>query len=409
VTWEFPQPEAALIIDVHDRMVHNTSEVHGLVDFPTGYTLQVVPVSATVNPIHPASDNLGSRRTNNPTHEKPRTINLSKTLNPLKSIAAIAQLIAAVYVLWKARGKQLDTYGYAAYSLTVIPYALLSLLNLLVSLAIPEYPMLYLVRNTFLDKLEGEGHIFEGIVGKLEISMAATELQANQALSSTSSQQKSSEERELATFQIPTIQQEQSVQECISSDQARQSEAFLDLLDSKISVTSIVTLSTIDGQSVATCTTDGASKLTVKFKISGETSKPSADIYLEPCGKFRSWTTVCGELWPRVNTKLFPILCMSIFYVLLAIPYAVVFGLTGFAQQQSTVLQRTCLMLWFVLQIYGDMLSQGVNDAFQKRHVLPIGGWIGIMWWVVTLPVVGIGMFIIVWMMILDSEVCTVI
>ncbi|KAF8241871.1 hypothetical protein K440DRAFT_665110 [Wilcoxina mikolae CBS 423.85] len=55
------------------------------------------------------------------------------------------QIVFGAKGLYDARGHQIERYGYAAYSFTVVPYLLMSLLNLIALLCEPQYPALYLV------------------------------------------------------------------------------------------------------------------------------------------------------------------------------------------------------------------------------------------------------------------------
>jgi len=49
------------------------------------------------------------------------------------------------FELYDSVGHQLDTYGYAAYALTVVPYILMSLVNQLAALCQPLYPSKFIV------------------------------------------------------------------------------------------------------------------------------------------------------------------------------------------------------------------------------------------------------------------------
>jgi hypothetical protein len=62
-----------------------------------------------------------------------------------KAIAAIVQIIYASYELYQARGLQVERYGYAAFSLTVTPYILMSFLNLIATACEPQYTAVYIV------------------------------------------------------------------------------------------------------------------------------------------------------------------------------------------------------------------------------------------------------------------------
>ncbi|KAF8248685.1 hypothetical protein K440DRAFT_660728 [Wilcoxina mikolae CBS 423.85] len=79
------------------------------------------------------------------THIKQPPLNLSSNYSAVKAGVAIFQVLYGSWELYVARDTQLQTYGYAAYSLTVVPYVAMSLLNLLATLCRPQYPHVYLV------------------------------------------------------------------------------------------------------------------------------------------------------------------------------------------------------------------------------------------------------------------------
>ncbi|KAI5848769.1 hypothetical protein DFP73DRAFT_592396 [Morchella snyderi] len=72
-------------------------------------------------------------------------LNICYNHSIIKIVAAIFQTLYGSYELFRARESQLERYGFAAYSLSVIPYIMMSLINLLAALIEPEYPMMYLV------------------------------------------------------------------------------------------------------------------------------------------------------------------------------------------------------------------------------------------------------------------------
>lgn len=72
-------------------------------------------------------------------------LNLSCNHPILKIIAAVLQTLYGSYELFRARESQLERYGFAAYSLSIIPYIIMSLVNLMAALIEPEYPTMYLV------------------------------------------------------------------------------------------------------------------------------------------------------------------------------------------------------------------------------------------------------------------------
>lgn len=73
------------------------------------------------------------------------------------------------------RLNQIQEYGYAAFGLTVAPYATMSFLNLLGNLLCPQYPTIFIVESRELDELQHKireqkkEHLFpiNGTVGRL--------------------------------------------------------------------------------------------------------------------------------------------------------------------------------------------------------------------------------------------------
>ncbi|KAF8241761.1 hypothetical protein K440DRAFT_641244 [Wilcoxina mikolae CBS 423.85] len=59
------------------------------------------------------------------------------------------KIIIAAKGLYDAQGHQVEKFGYAAYSFTVLPYLFMSLINLVAVFCEPQYPALYLVE--FID------------------------------------------------------------------------------------------------------------------------------------------------------------------------------------------------------------------------------------------------------------------
>lgn len=52
----------------------------------------------------------------------------------------MVQIVFGMSTLYRTKGNQIERYGYAAYGLTVTPYALMSILNLAGNLMRPDYP-----------------------------------------------------------------------------------------------------------------------------------------------------------------------------------------------------------------------------------------------------------------------------
>jgi len=94
-------------------------------------------------------------------------VQLSTSNSLLKSAIAIVQLMFACFTLYRTRGAQVENYGYAAFGFTVIPYAIMSVINLTANLLTPEYPTLFMVHSDGMDLATEEHNEFDGVVGTI--------------------------------------------------------------------------------------------------------------------------------------------------------------------------------------------------------------------------------------------------
>ena len=95
-------------------------------------------------------------------------IELSSNYNLPKCLIAIFQTLYASATLYETRGDQIQRYGYAAFGLTVAPYLVMSIINLLGIMLTPDYPCVYLVRSSVMDEASRRaGAKFEGMIATL--------------------------------------------------------------------------------------------------------------------------------------------------------------------------------------------------------------------------------------------------
>ena len=92
-------------------------------------------------------------------------IKLYRSKELTSAFVGIAQVIFASITIYRARGDQIEKYGYAAYGLSVYPYLLMSLANLIKLLVCGRYPYVYVLRTDTLVEAEGKGGVFSGAVG----------------------------------------------------------------------------------------------------------------------------------------------------------------------------------------------------------------------------------------------------
>ena len=101
-------------------------------------------------------------------YSHPSTTQLSSVNNFAKGLIAIFQTLYASFTLYHARGDQIQHYGYAAFGLTVVPYIVMSIINLASSILTPDYSVMYLVESEAMEEAKKrENAKFDGVVGKI--------------------------------------------------------------------------------------------------------------------------------------------------------------------------------------------------------------------------------------------------
>lgn len=73
-------------------------------------------------------------------------LQLSCNYSFLAAAAGIVQVLSGSMQIYHASGREIPNFGYAAYSLTVVPYLFMSVFNLVGSMCQPQYPTRFLVR-----------------------------------------------------------------------------------------------------------------------------------------------------------------------------------------------------------------------------------------------------------------------
>ena len=102
-----------------------------------------------------------------PAFRESKEIMLCRSTEAASAVVAIAQVIFSSITIYRARGEQIEKYGYAAYGLSVYPYALMSVANLIKLAVCGRYPYAYVLRTATLVEAERNGGVFEGAVGNL--------------------------------------------------------------------------------------------------------------------------------------------------------------------------------------------------------------------------------------------------
>jgi hypothetical protein len=148
--------------DISSRKVHGNL---GKCPLPLAYALAMLPPRTTIK--EPGWDD-----PKDPSHLtgystkigfSPDSIGPSYGIS--QGLIAILRTISTFITLYFSRGDQLQHYGYATFSLTVIPYLLMSIVNLLSTILTLDYNEVYLIYSEIMREAVGQGGTFDGVVG----------------------------------------------------------------------------------------------------------------------------------------------------------------------------------------------------------------------------------------------------
>lgn len=155
------------------ELVHCRATIHGQSYLPNGYRFAYVPnTSALV-----FRQQLIGNTENGTTEDtyKILTGGLAASFNVSRAIISLVQAIWAIITLYYSRGNQAERYGYAAFGLTVAPYAYMSIINLAATCITSSYRAIYMVRTSLMREAESKGGKFVGEVADLDLGLIQVE------------------------------------------------------------------------------------------------------------------------------------------------------------------------------------------------------------------------------------------
>ncbi|MCJ1323702.1 hypothetical protein MMC10_000363 [Thelotrema lepadinum] len=138
-----------------EKVPHNY-HIHVALDSPFGYDLMYLPKAAR---IQSSQVSLNGRKYSS---------TLSANYGYARAVVAIFQTIYSCVTVYQARADQLTRYGYTAFGLTVTPYAVMSVVNMIGNLLTPDYPSLQVIGSDILDEACSRGGSHDGAIGRLQ-------------------------------------------------------------------------------------------------------------------------------------------------------------------------------------------------------------------------------------------------
>lgn len=273
--------------------------IHGSCKLPEGYVLAFVPRDASFS-------------------ESTEQSSLPCGYSAIKVLVALGQSIFASSTIYSARGDQIARYGYAAFGLTVAPFAIMSIINLLGNLMTPTYPAMYMVRSSIMIEAQKRPDCnFEGVLGTLN---------------------------EESTTRMDTCFSGRSQKLLAMSFQASETENILRVTFSQ----------STDGctipNSFSVRPNEGAASTRYFIRIPSQPPLVRKSLSNDDFSNDRNTRLVYG---------------LSLFVI--AIQLAILGGLTGFHGGQSTHAQKSWIITWFVFGMVYGLISDLVRQQIRQQ------------------------------------------
>uniref|UniRef100_A0A093VFF9 Uncharacterized protein n=1 Tax=Talaromyces marneffei PM1 TaxID=1077442 RepID=A0A093VFF9_TALMA len=315
------------------EIVGHNYQVFGTYKLPDGYELAYVPANAVIEPVSVSSDS--SDQNQLPKSE----FKLSSAYSFASALVSIVQIIYALTGLYRSRGDQVPKYGYAAFSFTVLPYVIMSFVNLLGNLVTPRYSTLYLVHTEMMDEASQRGveDTFVFSAALKESSEERWEFQLGEKIYFAGEvEPMATEKNELA----PTLEDEHV--EAHSSTSAMKTTPPADEGGLEAPVQSSECHKTNEEQNL---------KKTKKAKKDKKDKKPL--LICPNCYRFQTIEERRGKFLSIANPKQYHAigewLIRAVRVCIVALPLAVIGGMTQFKTGSSTVAQRAWTMSWLAV------------------------------------------------------------
>lgn len=232
----------------------------------------------------------------------------------MESIVAMFQIMSATVSVYRSRGEQFEQYGYTAFSLTVLPYAVMSFANLLANLLSMDYPLFHLVSTPEMKEAMSRGASATAVVGKLTPDYAFEEKMVSVRFEKTNGL--------LHAYTVTGAGQ-----------------VFLGELQTEADRTEIEP-------------SQASRFITIPSYTWVEEEKPGQSL-----GHF-------------LREHLGLLLAVPIGVVLFSTPSITVRLLTGYKSGKSMVLKRAIILLWLFLQQFSLLFLLAWNVTFRVEHAL---------------------------------------
>ncbi|KAL8761028.1 MAG: hypothetical protein Q9184_002817 [Pyrenodesmia sp. 2 TL-2023] len=319
-------------------------KIHGVCQLAPGYALSYIPEDIKIYSHIKHNRTLSISRLLGMSHVP--EIKLASTHDVPRILFSLMQTLSGGYQLYKARGSQIERYGYAAYGLTVLPYMMVSIINLIGSLLTSEYESIYLVHSSIMDEMKGRGGLCDGVVGTIE----RPEHQANVYIDG----------------EEETIPEGQKIQFTDLGGEVRCCSLTEKSAATELNVSHLNHIEPVEEPWLFQ-TWGQKGKKDKKGKDASPSDPLSIGRTQLLCVPSHSSFTRLSRRWQQSCLNM---LTIALLILALGLPYIVIAILSGWKENKSTSRDRTFVLNWLICgQVQGYAVSS-VEAATGKRKVL---------------------------------------
>jgi hypothetical protein len=396
----FDSPWAALKTDDDKTAcIKRDYTIHGSYHLPSGYELAYLSADLEFE--------------DDPSPKIPTRISCSYNL--VGGLISLAQAFYASMTLYQTGDGQITKYGYAAFGLTVAPFVVMSIINLIGNLLTPQYPALYLVDSTIMaEARKRDGFHIEGVVGKLKEASESdlTSLDDHKVwIQSLSFDQGNSRDPLSVHFQSPSGSasngsptQETSLVVTEDEDAIELSNRAKEPVQVDEQERTHLVLQEPTAQSLASERDGTRCVLYIpscpQFRRSSAPKQPKQQYTINKTPSSPSGVRITSN-YPRPGGRT------TIFGLLLSfLPIAIVGALSRFQPGSSTVAERAWTMAWLSTSIVGGFLVAWTHKPTDHKSIEDeVQGW-ALLGYMVIFGAPAIGGLVVVGEMIREYGTC---
>lgn len=332
-------------------------KLQGYCELAPGYALSCIPADMKIYPKHITKVTDSTLRTPLDTSRlgDSAETRIASTHDVPRVIFSIGQTISGGYALYKARGPQIERYGFAAFGLTVIPYLLISIVNFFGALFTSEYETIFLVHSTTMDEMIERGGRLDGVIGTIHPPIGG----------SLGLNDKTREEEVGIPSKSFIFEEQGGLLRCHDKIQTSEPQTY------QISPYEppIMELKRRTKRGCSSRLSNICSNMWRHLKWPIRTAKPPTQKHPTSTISIPSHPAFTRLHRPRYQTFV-DLFCIGLLFLAILMPYLIIWLLSGWKANRSTSTQRNLLLNWLICGLVHGYFVGHVERLTGRKNAL---------------------------------------